>query len=274
MTSLPASQVPVVPNLVMPEPAQTIATAIIAVVALIAVAAAIRYGARDRTPLYVLTLLGGVIASLNEPIADLIGGCVHPQTGSWAVFTAFDRPVPAWAVIAYGLFFGGVPLLVLALMRKAANPRLRLLQSTAVIFAANLLIEVPILSGDVYTYYGDQPFKIFGLFPLHWLTINGVGVATIAVVLYRFADRITGMKLLWFLVIPATAQVLGLSAGLPVFTLYNTNVSSPIKWAASVITMVLGVAALRALSQLVPSRPHLTDNAHGYSRPLAETGQT
>ena len=250
--STPQGQIPVVPDLVMPATAQTVATVGVGVVALLALGAALRYGARHRTPLYAVVLLGGVIASLNEPVADLLGGCLHPQTGSWAVFTAYDRPIPAWAVIAYGLFFGAVPLLVFALMRRAANPRSRLLACVAVIFTANLLIEIPILAGDVYVYYGDQPFKIFGLFPLHWLFINGVGVATIAVVLHLFGDRFTGLRVLWFLAIPAVAQIAALSVSIPAFTLYNTGASTPLKWAGSVATMLLGAAALRALSRLVP----------------------
>jgi hypothetical protein len=273
MTSSTAGQIPVVPDLVMPGTAQTIATVSVAVVALVALAAAVRYGAKHRTPLYVIVLIGGLIASLNEPVADLLGGCLHPQTGSWVVFTAYDRPIPAWAVIAYGLFFGAVPLLVFALMRGAGNPRARLLQSVAVIFAANLLIELPILAGDVYVYYGDQPFKIFGLFPLHWLFINGVGVATIAVVLHLFGDRFKGASQLWFLAIPATAQIAALSVSTPAFTLYNTSVSTPVKWAGSVATMLLGAAALRALSRLVPDHARPAGGGAVDERVLTESGR-
>lgn len=274
MRSFPAGQVPVVPDIVMPGTAQSVATVSVAVVALIAVAAAIRHGARHRTPLYLVVLIGGVIASFNEPIADLLGGCLHPQTGAWVVFTTFDRPIPAWAVIAYGLFFGAVPLLVFALMRSAANPRARMLQSVAVIFTANLLIEIPILAGDVYVYYGEQPFKAFGLFPLHWLFINGVGVATIAVVLYRFGHRFTGAGVLWFLAIPGTAQVAAFSVALPAFSLYNTEAATEWKWLASVATMLLGAATLRALSKLVPdSAPNAADGTADRGRAVVGSAQ-
>jgi hypothetical protein len=268
MTFFPEGQVPVVPDLVMPEPAQTIATLSIGVVALIALGVAIRYGVRHHTALYVVVLLGGVIASFNEPVADLLGGCLHPQTGAWVVFTTFDRPIPAWAVIAYGLFFGAVPLLVFALMRAAANPRRRMLQCVAVIFTANLLIELPILSPGIYVYYGDQPFKMFGLFPLHWLFINGVGVATIAVALYRFGDRFTGPSLLWWLAIPAAAQVAALTVSTPAFSLYNTEAGTGWKSLASVATMLLGAATLHALSKLVPQSAPGDDTA-GRARAVA-----
>lgn len=276
MTSFPTGQIPVAPDLVMPVTAQTAATVGVGVVALVALAAAVRYGARHRTPLYVLVLLGGVIASLNEPIVDIMGGCLHPQTGSWVVFTTYDRPIPAWAVIAYGLYFGAVPLLVLALMRRAANPRTRLLQCVAVIFAANLLIEIPILAGEVYVYYGVQPFKLFGLFPLHWLFVNGVGVATIAVVLYRFGDRLTGAGVLWFLAIPATAQIAAVAVALPAFSLYNTDASTGWKWLASATTMLLGAATLHALSKLVPpgATSAAADHTDDRDRPVVGSAQS
>lgn len=270
MTMLQAGQMPVPPDLVMPGTAETVATLGTAAVAVIAVGFAVGLGLRHRTPLYLLVLIGGVLACLNEPMLDVIGGCLHPQTGGWTVFTAYDRPIPLWAVIAYGLYFGAVPLVVLAFMRQAAGPRTRLLQCIGVIFAANLLIEIPILAGDVYVYYGEQPFKIFGLFPLHWLFINGVGAALIAVVLYLFGDRLTGMKQLYWLSIPPTAQVVALGISTPAFTLYNTEVSSFWKWVGSATTMVIGAAALRAIAQMVPVRATGSDAQASVERPLAE----
>jgi hypothetical protein len=263
-----ASQVPVPPDLVMPHTAQTVATLGTGMVAVIAVGLAVALGLRHRTPLYLLVLFGGVLACINEPALDVVGGCLHPQTGGWTVFTAYDRPIPLWAVIAYGLYFGAVPLLVLALLRSAANPRTRLLQCVGVMFTANLLIEIPILSGDVYVYYGEQPFKIFGLFPIHWLFINGVGAALIAVVLYLYSDRFTGGKQLYWLAIPPTAQFVALSISIPAFTLFNTDVSTPVKWVGSAVTMLLGAAALRALAQLVPQRAAAAGEAEIIDQPL------
>jgi hypothetical protein len=247
-------QVPEVPQITMPETAQVVATTSIAAVGVIALLAAAYYGMRHHTARYLVVLAGGVIASLNEPIADLLGGCLHPQQGGWTVFSTFDRPIPLWAVIAYGLFFGAVPLIVYALMRRAANPRRRLLQSVAVIFTANLLIEMPILSGNVYIYYGEQPFKAFDLFPVHWLFINGCGVAAIALVLYRFGDRFTGAGVLWWLAIPGTAQVAAFSVAVPAFSLYNTEAGALARSVGSLATMLLGAATLCALARLVPAR--------------------
>jgi hypothetical protein len=251
MTSYALGQVPPIPPLVMPATAQACATAIVALVGVLALVAAAVLGRRHRTPLYLVVLLGGALASFNEPVADLLGGCIHPQQGAWVAFSTFDRPIPVWVVIAYGLFFGAVPLVVVALMR-GGNPRQRFLTAVGVIFAANLLIELPILAAGMYVYYGEQPFKFLGMFPLYWLFINSAGVATIAVVLLRVGSKLRGANLGWALLLPPAAQIGGYLVGMPAFSMFNTDAGSVWKWLGAVGTMLLGAAVLRALSRMVP----------------------
>jgi hypothetical protein len=251
MMSYALGQVPPIPPLVMPASAQAVATIAVGLVTAASVVAAAVLGRRHRTPLYLVLLLGGALASLNEPVADLLGGCMHPRPGSWAAFSTFDRPIPWWVVFAYCLFFGAVPLLMVALMR-GGNPRRRFLTGIGVIFAANLLIEVPVLAGGVYVYYGEQPFKFLGLFPLYWLFINSAGVATIAVVLLRAGHVFRGAGLGWALLLPPAAQILGYVVGMPAFSMYNTDAGAAWKWLGAAVTMLLGAAVLRALSRLVP----------------------
>jgi hypothetical protein len=109
------------------------------------------------------------------------------------------------------------------------------------------------LSGGLYRYYGMQPFQIFGLLPLHWLFINGVGVGIIVVILYRCADRLRGPATLWALVIPPSAQVAAVSVGVPAFSLYNTEAAEIWKWSGSAATMLIGAFALLQLSRMLPN---------------------
>jgi hypothetical protein len=248
--SFALAQVPAVPELVMPATAQTVATTIVAVLAVAALAAAAVLSRWHRTPLYLLVLLGGTVASVNEPIADLLGGCIHPQTGGWQVFSTFDRPIPVWVVLAYGLYLGATPLIVVALTR-GPNPRRRFQAAVAVIFASNLLIELPVLAAGMYAYYGDQPFKVGG-FPLYWLFINGAGVAGVAVVLLRFGHLFRGARLGWALLLPPASQVAAYLIGMPVFSMYNSGAAAPWTWLGAVATILLGTAVLWAVSQLVP----------------------
>jgi MFS family permease len=263
--SLALGQVPDVPQLVMPATAQSIVTAIVALVAVAALVVAAVLGKRHRTPLYVVVLLGGSLASINEPVADLLGGCMHPQRGGWQVFSIFDRPIPIWVVLAYGLFFGAVPLVVVALTR-GRDPRKRFLAAIGVIFAANLLIEVPVIASGMYVYYGEQPFKV-GVFPLYWLFINAAGVAGIAVVLMRFGPVFRGARLGWALLLPPASQIAAYLVGMPAFSLYNSSAATPWKWLGAVLTMLLGAAVLQALSRMVPDHASAPVGVVGGSTP-------
>ena len=247
--SFTLTQVPQVPELVMPAAAQTVTTTVVALVAVAALAAAAVLGRRHGTPLYPLVLLGGAVASFNEPIADLLGGCIHPQKGGWQVFSTFDRPIPVWVVLAYGLYLGATPLIVVALTR-GPNPRRRFQAAVGIIFASNLLIELPVLAAGVYAYYGEQPFEVGGL-PLYWLFINGAGVAGVAVVLLRFGGLFRGARLGWVLLLPMATQIAAYLVGMPAFSLYNSSAATPWKWLGAIATMLLGTAVLWALSQLV-----------------------
>jgi hypothetical protein len=240
------------PLVEMPQGPQELVTAIVAVVAALALAGAVVLGIRRRTPMYVLVLLGGSIASVNEPIADVLGGIIHPQVGGWTVFTTYDRPISAWVVIAYGLFFGLVPLIVLELMR-GPDPRSRLLRAVAVIFAANLLIELPVLAAGMYVYHGPQPFFVFDLFPLHWLLINAPGVAGIAVALHRLGTGARGARAVVYLALPTLGYASALSIGVPAFSLFNSDAAMPWKWVGAGLTALLGLLALRWLSRQVPT---------------------
>ena len=209
-----------------------------------------------RSAVLLACCVGGLGCNIIEPFWDQLGHLwfnVGNNT-AWTVFEHQNVPVhyPWWAVALY-IQFGGFECFAFYLMfSRGARPR------TFWMFCGwqavcNLLIEIPLIQADVYQYYGEQPFKAFGLFPLHWLFINGVGVATIAVVLHRVGHRFTGAGVLWFLAIPGTAQIAAFSVALPAFSLYNTEAASEWKWLASAATMLLGAATLHGLSKLVPT---------------------
>jgi hypothetical protein len=78
----------------MPATAQLVVTGVLAVLAVGALGLVASEARRTRSPLPVAILLGGSLAAFNEPIVDVLGGCLHHQIGQWTVFTTFDRPMP------------------------------------------------------------------------------------------------------------------------------------------------------------------------------------
>lgn len=249
----PTAQIPPVPYEVMPATAQVVVTAIIGVVSLTALAGVVVATRRTRSPLWLAVLTGGVLASFNEPIVDIMGGCLHYQGGQWRVFETFDRPMPVWLMLAYLVLFGAAPIAV-QLVLNGPSPRRRFWRAVAVIGMVDLLIEVPVLASGIYVYYGQQPFKFLG-FPLYWESMNTVAVAGLAVVLYRCRSALSrGTGLLAALALPGTAQWAAYAAtGIPVFSVYNTDLDVVWKWVGGAVTISLGILTLRALSKLVPA---------------------
>jgi hypothetical protein len=153
------------------------------------------------------------------------------------------------------VIFGVLPLLISGLLRHSAEPRKRFLTCIVAVWAVNLAIELPLLHWKLYEYYGQQPFKLLGLFPIHWLFVNELGVSIITLILYRFPELLAGQRVLGALLLPSAAQLGAVgAAAVPAFSLYNTDADNLYKWAASVLTMLLGAACLYGLSTLLPRR--------------------
>jgi hypothetical protein len=246
-----STQIPPTPVAEMPRTAQAVVTTILGVLAVVVVAAALVEFRRTRSPLYPAVLLGGLLAAFNEPIVDILGGCLHHQVGQWTAFTTFDRPMPVWLCLAYLLYFGTAPLVIRRMLDGAA-PRAAFQRAIGGLLVANLVLELPILQAGLYDYYGEQPFKIFGFAP-HWLVINALGVGFTVVALYRW-PALSGRGWPAALVIPAAGQLAAVgAAALPAFSAYNSDVSTAWKWVASAATIVLGVLLIRGLSLLLPA---------------------
>ena len=249
----PAVQIPAVPvDAVMPASAQLVATVAIGVCCLAAMALALvrARGTRGLAP--PALLIGGALAVVNEPVLNLLGGLWHARHGQWTLFEIFDRPMPVWAAGGYALFFGAVPLAILEVLRRRPT-RGAFYRTIAVIMAADLAIELPVVGSGMYVYYGYQPFILFGILPAEWLFINGLGPAATAVLLHRCPGLAGGPRWPVALVIPAVTQYAAWSIGIPFFSAFNGGASHLGLWLAAGVTMALGLGGFVGLGRLLPT---------------------
>jgi hypothetical protein len=241
---------PPVDTLVMPAGPQQVITIILAVLVTAIVVAALRDWRRSHSPVYLLLIVGGTLAAANEPIVDVLGLCFHPAIAGWTAFETYGRPIPAWALLAYPMFFGGLSCLVIMALRRGATRKNFWLGVTA-IFVVDLVLELPLLAADVYVYYGYQPFKLLGLFPVHWLLINGLGVLLIAAPVVKFPRFFKGPRSLVLVILPALGQFAAAAIAIPIFSLLNTNAPAVFLWAADAATMALGFVCFNAVATAV-----------------------
>ena len=145
---------------------------------------AVREWRRTGSPLALALLVGGGIALLNEPLDDILGLVHHPRPGQHVVFETMG-PIPHWGLPTYIIFFGGVAYVLSVQLRKLTFTPKAFWIGITITFVLDLLIELPLLHFDVYTYfaYGDVPMSVAG-FPLYWLFINTTGPILTAAILF------------------------------------------------------------------------------------------
>lgn len=230
-----------------PATAQTIITAILAVVVAGFVAAALADWRRSGSPAFLLMLAGGYLCSFNEATVDVLGHCFFPADGVNG-YTAFGRAVPLWVVLAYVVFFGGLSYVMALAFKRGASHR-AMWCGIAVFGVLNVLLEIPMLRAGLYLYYGYQPFAVGG-FPLSWLVINSLGSLFGAVVLVRLSWFFTGARQLLLVFVPFATYMASWALAMPHFAITNTDMASGVRMAAAVASMVLGLIAIDGLIRI------------------------
>ncbi|MGH3631712.1 MAG: hypothetical protein ACRDRL_30275, partial [Sciscionella sp.] len=154
-----------------PATAQLVITIILAAVLALFTLAALWDWRRRGRPTFLLLLVGGLVCSFNEALVDVLGHCYFPRDGVIA-YQAFDRAVPVWVVLAYIIFFGGLPFVMSRAFELGVSRRC-MWTGMAVFWVLNVLLEIPMLRSGLYVYYGSQVFVVGG-FPVVWLVINSL----------------------------------------------------------------------------------------------------
>lgn len=230
-----------------PAGAQVVTTAAIGVVVALMLIGALYLWRRTGSPAGLLVLLGGFLCSLNEEVVDVLGLCWFPADG-WIVHEMWDRPIPLWAVVAYGGFFGGLTYINVLAMQRGAGYRTMWLALGGV-WLVNLILEIPILAAGLYVYYGDQPYRVAG-FPLNWLVINALGAMLAAVVIHRLGWVFTGARQLLLLAVPFVTYMASWVLAMPHFGALNSDVPSWVRWAGSTVSLLLSLYALDCLIRI------------------------
>jgi hypothetical protein len=267
-------------NMVFPHTAHIWADAVIGAVAIVLfVLAAIEFR-RTGSPLGLLLLIGGGIALLNEPVDDILGLVWHPRPGQNTVLNTIG-PVPLWGLPTYIIFFGGIPWLLLRELRRCRFTIRKFWIGVGLTFVADLLIEVPLLQTDLYTYYshGDVPMAIAG-FPVYWLFINTTGPILCAAILFQASDYFTGWRTPLVLLLPLAADAAcSIVVGLPVYSaLHTPETTALLRWGGALLSCGIGLVIFDAESKWIMARTRALQKdqsiSAGASRRKASSGRT
>jgi hypothetical protein len=215
--------------------------AIFAVLAVGVIVEAIRDWRRRGEALLPAVVVAAVVTNLDEGVADHLGFVWYSDIDQSTWYRSFV-PMPVFMLPAYIVVFAGLFTLVLRFI-EGERTRRSFVTTALVCWAVNLLIEIPLLSTGVYTYYGDnQPLSVEG-FPLYWLVLNATGPLVAATVVHRFRSAFTGIRVL--LVIPVLPMCYGAVMGAAGFPIFNALHSAAPRWlveVAGLSTVALGLS--------------------------------
>jgi hypothetical protein len=156
----------------MPQVAQAIFTVGGGIPLAIAIAIAIRRIRAGEGPLLAFCLLGGALCCFYEPMVDVLGLVYLPQHGAIGTFTFVGRQMPLFVPLEYPWYVGGLAYITCRRFERGIDVR-GVFKLWVTFILVNYALEAPGLLTNVYTYYGKQPFNIWG-HPLVWGTANAL----------------------------------------------------------------------------------------------------
>lgn len=247
------------PDLPMHFPAaEALITLAAAAAAVVAFAVAFRLWRTSRSAVPVFLLIGAGIATINEPLVDLLGKCYHNGNAQWRLFELFERPIPAWGLFGYIIVYGVTAWCILAAMQHGAG-RTQLWIVVGAMCLVQVAMEMVILPTNLYYYYDYQPWSFFGM-PLHWLAINFSGTVLTASVLAFASPYLTGRRQALVVLLPMTTQIVGsYFVGFPVFAVLHSSQQAVGQWIGGAVTIILAIIVIDLAGLLV--RKHLASEA-------------
>lgn len=219
------------------------ATGVAALVWLTVAGWALWLARRHRTATPLVIMLGGALTVGYEPVVDVLGKCYLPENYQWTLFEVLDRGMPVYAVLVYSAFFGGFALSAWNHLRGGGAPGGLWRKYGVAMLVNTFLFETPAVSVfHVYTYYGDQPFDLWG-FPLWWPFVNTVGPLAAGALVYGLTEvgGLRGGRLLVVatLLIPMTDGAANGAAAYPTWLALNSAVPAWLTWCAGALTVAL-----------------------------------
>lgn len=244
--------VPIAPHMKMPEVAQALFTAWLAVPLVIMLVLAVRKIRNGEGPLLLLCLIGGAFASLWEAPVNLLGTMIYAEHGIWTAYTMFGRKIPILIPIAYSWFVGGQAYFILRMFQKGVSRR-RVFEIWGVLFLINIPTETPGILAHVYKYYGHQPWDFWG-FPFWYGWANPLAPIIGAATMYAIWPHIkTGIARLAAIPIVFMSFGIGYAAiSLPLWwTLNDASLGYGVTYLASLVTLGLTMFVLWIVSIVV-----------------------
>ena len=211
-----------------------------------------------RRPLGALPLIliaGGFVAAMQESLIDRMIMLQYPDDSPVVAFTAMGVPQPLYMILIYGGFVGCGSYAAYRSLQRDPSGR-GLWTIFAGILAMDMAFEVPATAGDVYFYYGPQPFQVVANgWPL-WVGFLAAGAPVLSGwLLYHLVPRARTVRAQALLVgVPPLAWItVYFGAGWPAFITIGSDASAVLRHGGAIATMALAIGMVAVLRWTLPA---------------------
>jgi hypothetical protein len=195
---------------------------------------------RDRTPVPLLALLGGVVALPIEPFWDVNVLFTFAANSAPIAFTAFGRSIPLYLAFIYPAFIGWGSALSYRLIRTGHSAR-ELVTLAAGFLIGDAVIEIVGIKLGLWIYYGGQPLTIVG-WPILFGVLNGAITLLGGALLAALEGTFHGYRrVLLVLAVPSAYMGTYAVAGWPTWAALNADIAPLARQVAGTVSVTLCV---------------------------------
>ena len=220
-------------------------------------AIAIWMGARERTPIYALMVLGALVGAFAEPLYDVATMLYFYSTpGMWTHFTAFDIPQPIWTHSGYVVLYAAPAIYIAHQIGRGMMTRRMLSVWAGISLVESAAFEMVGINGGLYSYWGPHVFRIFQ-YPLVIGVLEAAQVICFAVAASQLRARSTGQWQLLglFVLFPCTFFMTNFGAGWPtIIAVHLKHTSAPVIAAAAVLSICFATVLVLTAGSFLPPR--------------------
>ncbi len=192
-----------------------------------------------------LYCLGGALTCFLEPILTRMLDATHAQIGQQVAFEALGQLVPWHAAISYTFYFGLAYLFLVPAFKERRYTANTIWLILVGITAAAWIYEVPLIRIGLWTYYGEQPYQIFGAQPLYWSVASMAMLLVPTVLIARLEGMLVGWRKILILPMAPMGAIGGAAAACwPIWFALNSPYGNAVKYFAA--TLTIGFAILIA----------------------------
>jgi hypothetical protein len=201
----------------------------------------VREAIKTKRLLPILFMAGAAVASLLECIFDVMVLVWWPEHGPRPEYRFFNISVPLWMLAAYPWYIGGMGYYSYRSLKNGMT-RVGLWKLYFFGWIANFALEMPPLQfGNIYAYYGNQPFRVLD-FPV-WMAMTNCLMPILAGALIASLDDVLRgtRSLMTIALIPMAVGSAEIAVGWPIWLALNSGQGYRVTYAAGVIVLGLSL---------------------------------